>query len=375
MKPYIGLTLGTLIGTLIGTALIAAAPGASRAAEPAAATGVKSRTIGYVLTHRKWAVYTTPGAKQECPHGVNDGEREQFKLLYPDDGTQRTVLDTQLKWEGETWHPSRTPEPYPFREVEGKIGTGLNLDGKVGPNDFTSPDGEKGIDNQLYRAIGCLAGYNNSQPYMTFYEENAMRRFAFNRLLIEITDVDDLVNDDDVTVTTYRGLDGLFNDAGGDNYIPGATQHVDARWGKEFIYTFKGRIKDGVLDTQTGDFSVAESIAFDSTGTYVMKDARFHLALMPDTAEGFIGGYSDVWSWYLQLNNGWATHHQNYGQVSSPSLWRSLTKLADGHPDAKGQNTAISSAMDVKFKQVYIVHPDKPVADNTAAPRTERVSR
>ena len=149
-----------------------------------------------------------------------------------------------------------------------------------------------------------------------------MRRHTFNRFLIEISDVDDLANDPDVTVTTYRGLDGLLNDASGDNYIPGGTQHVDTRWGKEFIHTFKGRIKDGVLETQPGDFSVAESIAFDSTGTYKMKDARFRLALSPDGAKGFIGGYSEVWAWYLQLNNGWATHHQNYGQVSSPSLWQ-----------------------------------------------------
>ena len=362
---------------VFGLVLIAAVCGAPELrAEPVAATaGVKSRTIGYVLTHRKWAVYTTPGSKQECPHGINEGEREQFKRLYPDDGTQRTVLDTQLKWEGDTWHPSLGPEPYPFYTVEGTIGTGLNLDGKTGPNDFTSPDGEKGIDNQLYRAIGCLAGYNNSQPYMTFFEENAMRRHTFNRFLIEISDVDDLANDPDVTVTTYRGLDGLLNDASGDNYIPGGTQHVDTRWGKEFIHTFKGRIKDGVLETQPGDFSVAESIAFDSTGTYKMKDARFRLALSPDGAKGFIGGYSEVWAWYLQLNNGWATHHQNYGQVSSPSLWRTLNRLADGHPDKDGHNTTISSAMDVRFAQAYIVHPDKKVADDAAAPRAERASR
>ena len=70
MKPYIGLTL---------TALVLGALSTGAAAEPAAIATVKSRTIGYVLTHRKWALYTTPGAKEECPHGVNDGEREQFK--------------------------------------------------------------------------------------------------------------------------------------------------------------------------------------------------------------------------------------------------------------------------------------------------------
>lgn len=322
------------------------------------ASAVPGRTIGYVMTHRKWAVYTTPGAAQECPRGINDGQREQFKILFPDDGTQRTIVDTQLKWEGETWHPSRSSEPYPFREVQGKIGTGLNLDGEIGPEDFTSPDGEPGIDNQLYRAIGCLAGYNSTQAYVAFYEEDAMRRTSFNTLLIEITDVDDLVNDDDVTVTTYRGLDKLLNDARGE-YIAGGTQRVDSRWGKDFVNGFKGRIRNGVLEAGPGTFRAGLSIAFGDTGVHEIEDARFRLKLTPQSAAGFIGGYTPVWSWYLQLNSGWATHHLNYGRISAPSLWRSLMRLADGHPDASGQNTSISAALEVKFSQVFIVHPPK----------------
>ncbi len=351
MKPYIPFTLAVLM-------LGVASASAPAAAQTNKASAVPGRTIGYVMTHRKWAVYTTPDLKQVCPRGINDGQREHFKILYPDDGTVRTVVDTQLKWEGETWHPSVSPEPYPFREVEGKTGIGLNLDGKVGPKDFTSPDGEKGIDNQLYRAIGCLAGYNSpDQPYVAFYEEDAMRRHSFNTMLIEITEVDDLVNDDEVIVTTYRGLDKVLSDATG-KYMAGGTQRVDSRWGKELINTFKGRIKDGILETDPGTFRAPLSIAFGDTGVHELKDARFRLKLTPTHAEGLVGGYAPVWQWYLQLNTGWATHHLNYGRISAPSLWRALMRLADGHPDADGQNTSISAAMEVRFSQVFVVHPD-----------------
>lgn len=365
MKYRLGLAAATLALSALGT----------QATNAAGTPGVTNRTIGYVMTLREWSIQRTPGAKQECPQGVNDGEREHFKFLYPDDGVQRTVLDTQLKWEGETWHPTLTPEPYTYHQVEGKVGKGLNLDSKVDANDFISPDGEKGIDNELYRAIGCLAGYNNPQPYMTFFEGNAVRRNNFNRTLIEITDVDDLVNDPDVTVTTYRGLDNLLNDASGNNYLPGGTQRVDARFGKEFISTFKGRIQDGVLTTDPADLRLPLTIAFDSTGVHPIRDARFNLKITPDFATGHIGGYADIWGWYLQLNTGWATHHQNYGQVSSPSLWRLLSKLADSHPDENGQNTAISAAMDVQFARTYIIHPEKPVAQDGAAPKTDGTAR
>lgn len=368
MKVGLGVAMASLALSALGT-------GTAVAADTGAKAGITNRSIGYVMTLREWSIYRTPGMKEECPQGANDGEREEFKAMYPEDGVPRTVLDTQLKWEGETWHPTLTPHPFTYHQVRGKISKGLNLDGKVGDEDFTSPEGEKGIDNQLYRAIGCLAGYNNSQPYMTFFEGNAVRRNNFNRTLIELTEVDDLVNDPDVTVTTYRGLDNLLNDASGNNFLPGGTQRIDARFGKEFISTFKGKIEDGVLTARGADLRLPLTIAFDSTGIHVIKDAQFKLKLTADYAEGLIGGYADAWSWYLQLNSGWATHHQNYGQVSSPSLWRLFNQLADAVPDANGHNTALSASIDVQFARTYIVHPNKPVASDDSAPRAERPAR
>ena len=47
-------------------------------------------------------------------------------------------------------------------EVSSRIGDGFNLDGKVKANDFVSPDGEKGIDNALYRAWGCDAPWRGN---------------------------------------------------------------------------------------------------------------------------------------------------------------------------------------------------------------------
>src|SRR5271165_5357919 len=58
------------------------------------AGGVSNRTIGYVLTNKYWAVYETPGGRVECPNGFNDGPREQFAKLFPNDGKTRTLLQT-----------------------------------------------------------------------------------------------------------------------------------------------------------------------------------------------------------------------------------------------------------------------------------------
>jgi hypothetical protein len=338
------------------------------AADDAAAAVLKDRAIGYAMTMRHWAIYQTPEGKVECPQGFNTGPREQFKLLFPDDGTKRTILETQLSRESEVWHPNTTEEPYPFHEVSGKIAMGLDLDGKVGANDFVSPDGDGGIDNQLYRAIGCIANFRGPDGTAYHFENNYMQRYNYNRLLIELTGVDSLDNDDDVTVTTYRGLDNLLTDATGKDFISGGTQRIDGRWGKEFIQTFKGKIVDGVLTTEAADLRIPWSVTFDTNTIQYLKDVRFNLRLTPQGAEGLIGAYADVHDWYYHATVGWSTHHQSYGQESSPSMYRAFRRLADAHPDPEtGENTAISAALDVKFTQVFILHPELEVPSNTVA--------
>jgi hypothetical protein len=315
-------------------------------------------TIAYVLTDRYWAVYENKDSKVDCPDGMNDGPREQFKKLFPNDGKKRTVMETQLAREGYQWHPTTAPEAFAFHEVQGKVSFGLNLDGKVGPNDFAGPDGEQGIDNQLYRVIGCIANYRTAGTIYHF-ENEFMRRYDNDRVLIELSGVDSLKNDPDVTVTTYRGLDGLLTDATGTNAIPGGTQRIDMRWGKDYIQKLKGRIVDGILITEPADrIEIPWGVTFNTSGYQVFRGMRLKLKLTPQAAEGVLAGYVDVDSFTYHLNTSWSTHHHSYGQLSSPSEYRAMRRLADGYPDPKtGANTAISSAVTVKFAQVFARHP------------------
>ena len=315
--------------------------------------------IGYVLTNKYWAVYQTPDGTVECPKGFNLGPREQFALLFPDDGTKRTLLETQLARESEIYHPSTLEEPYPFYEVAGKIALGLNLDGKNDSNDFSSPDGEQGGDNQLYRVLGCVLGYRGPDGAFYHFSNVWLQRYGVNRLMIEITDVESLVNDADVTVTTYRGLDSLLSDASGKGFIDGGTQRVDARWGKRFIHRFKGKIADGVLTTDTADLGIPWSEPFNTHTIQWIKDVRFKLRLTPKGAEGLMGGYINVEDWNRRLVRSLSTHHSSYGQGSAPSLYRALRRVADAYPDPEtGENTAVSAAAELRFTQVYILHPE-----------------
>jgi hypothetical protein len=331
---------------------------------------IKDRRIGYAMTRRAWAVHRTPGFKVECPNGLNDGPREQFAQLFPQDKGQKWTLEqTQLAREGDIYFPARSEDGFVFKEAQGKTAPGLNLDGKVDASDFTNSDGVSGVDNQLFRALGCLAGWNGEGiPFINFQDTTYLRRHISNRYMFEITEVDDLTNDPDVIVTTYRGLDPLLADATGEGFIPGGTQRVDARFGKIYQTRLKGKIVDGVLTTEPADGLIPNSIAFDTSAHQLLRGMQFHLKLTPDRAAGVIGGYADIYSWMLQFKTSWGTHHAAYGQVASQSLTRAMYRLADGYPDETGQNTALSAALDGDWIQVYVEHPPQSVAENETGP-------
>lgn len=341
---------------------LAGGMGAAQAQQVEGAVGVQNRSIGYVMVYENRSIYQAKDQKTQCPVALNDGPPEQFKKMFPE-GTERTVEGTRLAWEGELWNPTTKDLKVPYYEVQGTVGRGLNLDGKVDANDYVSPDtGEKGIDNQIFRAVGCTFNYRDGQ---TSTLTPQWRRATYNIFVIELTDVDSLQTDDDVTVTTYRGNDRLITDATGNEYLPGGTQTLDKRWGKRYIQSFKGKIKDGVLTTEAKDLIMPAASVYaprDGAPDIIYKDMRFQLNVTDTQANGFMGGYADVWTWYYHSHKTRDSRHQAYGGTAGPTLYRALMKNADAYPDANGQNTAISTALDVKFVHVFVKHPDAQVA-------------
>jgi len=308
--------------------------------------------IGYVFTDLFWSVYQTEDAS-ECPRGFNDGPREQFAALYPEPG-RLDVASTQLAQEIATWHPTTEPDGFPFYTVEGPYAYGLDLDGENSPDDFEHPDGTTGIDNAVYRAVGCIIGFRGPDGVEHIFQRKAIKDEAYNRMMINLTGVDSLADDDSVTVTVYRGRDELLTDATGENIMPGGTQRVDRRWGEPLIRETPGRIENGVLTTKPIDELVIPWQNLQVPSIHRIRDARFELRLDGTGAEGLLAGYADVDTWYYQLIRNDSTHHLANGQISAISLYKALRRLADAYPET-GDNTAISTALDVRMTQVHIV--------------------
>lgn len=147
------------------------------------------------------------------------------------------------------------------RSEDGLISQGFDLDSRVSDEtdtvscrrtDFTAPDGTPGIDNQftyLYETLlnlfddavdGLIQGVINDGSLL---------------LMVELEGVDDLVNDDCVTVRVFSALG--TPDLGTDGFIaPGQTFDLD---GDKPVSTTTGYIEDGVV--HAGPFDTTIPIA------------------------------------------------------------------------------------------------------------------
>jgi hypothetical protein len=345
-----------LVGTL-WAALAAAGP--ARAED--AGSALRDHKIGYLETDLHWSVYQTANLRDDCPKGLSpNGPRENFKALYPDGGP---VVSTQLAREALRAFPEDHKAQFPYIYREGKISYGMNLDGKVGKNDFTSPTGEKGIDNQLFRVIGCNANFRSPEGQLQLFGNKEIQRIRFDRVMIELTNVDNLQNSDNVEVTLYRGRDPFLFDATGEKVAPGGTERVDMTYGKPLIQHFHGKIKDGVLTTDPIKDAYWPWSIFAGTAQLLhWRDMRLQLKLTDASADGLIAGYMDVQSYYRWLT-AWSTHHLAYGQLDPAEFYWALRDKADAYPDKDNRMTAISSALTINMAQVFIVHPDEKVAE------------
>jgi hypothetical protein len=338
----------------------------------------KSKTLGFVVTVRNIAMNESRFV-DECPEGFNLGYDELWwrglskvdRARLTDNGL-KSRLDRYFNairrgpnGEDVCMNPTVVKDP-PLLLVEGKESHGMNLDGTTDGEptpksckhqEFTGLDGTPGVDNQLYRLLGCVYGFRSYGQYEA--NENENRKSNGNGMtLIEVSGVDDSRNDDDVTVTFYRSIDQYTLDASG-KFVPFASYRIDAPNGQpRYRSSLKGRIKNGVLTTEAGD----ANLPFYGNYTYMnqlLRDMRLRLEIAPDlaTAKGMTAGYYDVDQLMFYVSG--------LGPISStaisncPSIYVAAHEIADGYPDAKtGKCTALSSAFNFTAVAAFIIHPD-----------------
>ena len=356
--------VAVVIGCLLATA-------ASAQQQPKA-----KQTLSFVIANWDNAIYETK-FMDECPEGPAIGNDEMWwrglsradkdkwtekGLVQPVDRRFFSVMRGP-KGEDVCWNPTIVKEP-PLRTIKGKTSFGFNLDGSVeekaspkscAHQNFTGVDGTPGVDNQMYRLLGCHYGWRHNGVLDTFGNEER-RNSGRGVILLEITGVYDPLNSENVEVAFYRAIDPFPIDSSG-RILPYASYRVDTNAGKpRYGAVAKGKIVNGVLETEAIDLK----LPFYGNSAYAeinLRDMKLELNLKVDAAgkvEGLVGGYYDFdkwWEYMLKLEFLIAT-----GDWSCPAIYEAAKTLADGYPDASGQCTAISSAFKIDGLPAFIVH-------------------
>ena len=396
----------TMMAAITGLALVALA--GHPPAAGAQADFVIEGEAGFVVSHIEYALSHDAEETGACPDGMSLNIEEIYRMT--PEGMQRegeSVQDYTQRLFGEAFRfgtgpngenlcmnpEAGGPDPHHRSAVVADTPVfGINRDGHISTATSTAPgscphvdlvgmDGERGIDNQFFRAVGCIHAYQPTGSAPGFVVEMLTGAWS---ILITLSDVDDIRNDDYVEVGMYANADPIQVSAAQEP-IEYATYAVDQD--PRFQARARGRIVDGVLTTEPVDVrfrKVTNSILLERP----LRDAVVQMTVGEDgVLEGYLAGYAGVEELYdseFGFRNGLEGLERSGEPADSRlisvsaggkartlgytcnGIYHALYEHADGHPDPEtGQCTSISVQYRVKAIPAFVV--DAPTELTSAA--------
>lgn len=307
---------------------------------------------------------TTEAPGSDCPKGTVPAHHaatlsaEGVRLRIP--AAQRTFapgIDVYL-------NPHTAPDPGQ-QEVTGKIAIGFNLDGDAKTGGFVGTNGEQGIDNQLYRVLGCYMSYRGI-PYHAHLSTRANDKMleGLYTIVVRVSGNGDPMNDDNAVVDIGYSPEHVVKDANGK-----VAQDYSYRLATTAQYTrLKAKVKDGIVETEQVPALKMPQFAWYETnrGEVNFQRGKLQLTMNKDgTMSGLVGGYLDWRHFYSQdafnIPSGGANRESYYHQ-NEVGIYYGLKRNADFAPDPKtGQNTAISAAYRFTAQPAFVVDPARPL--------------
>lgn len=352
---------------------------------------------GFVVSHIEYALAGDAEKTGACADGMTEGYAELGQVFVPsrpefgrgkeepDDVYVRRIYGVAFS-DTSTKNLCLNPEagePNPtFRTVSGRdvVAYGIDLDGQdsrvnasTAPgtcphDDFVSMDGEGGVDNQFYRVVGCSTSFQSTGSSNLFAIEMLTGSWG---ILITLSGVDDLRNDDHVEVGLYANADPIQLSPTR-KPLEFATYAIDQD--PRYRATTVGRIIDGVLTSEPVDLRFlwfVNSMRLDRP----LDDARLRLTVSGDgRLEGFLAGYTQVEELYdfkygfrngedgtgelapLRLRAGSAIGAAHVLGHTCEGAYFSLYEHADAYPNAEtGKCTAVSTQYRIEAIPAFVV--------------------
>lgn len=387
----------------LGSLLLCALFSTTLAADPP--SFVQDGKAGFVVAHIEYALSQDAKDTGVCPDGMTKGVNPEPSGYggpasgaagqAPAAGAQRpagaAADDVQRRFFESISDPNRPnacanpeafgPDPN-FRTVKlpGAKAYGIDMDGadarakgKPAPgscahDDLVGMNGERGIDNQFFRVVGCSNSYQSTGLSNAWTTEMLTGAWG---ILITLSGVDDIRNDDSVEVGFFANADPIELDPNRDP-LPNATYAIEQD--PRFRAKTRGRIVNGVLTTDPVNVRFHKI----TNGIYLerpLEDARVKMTLGADgVLEGYLAGYTPVDEMY-DLQYAYRNGKNGKGEPADRRLinissmgqafvlghtcngaYHALHELADAHPDPKtGRCTAISTQYRIKAIPAFVV--------------------
>lgn len=346
-------------------------------------------TMGFVVDTFIQPVLQGPDA---CPQGTQPKLREQYLLSLPDAERTRLTLkenepELTRRWQATAFGPGGTnlcsnPDMFDrplMRTVQAKRGQGLDLDGGdsskgCAHEEFTTPQGEGGIDNQEYRVMGCTLEWRGVDG-LAGDQEIGLRQFHASgewTQVILLRGVDSFEKDDEVEVIYGNTPDRPMADNKG-KFLPGASFTISDKPPRH-RNVLKGRIENGVLTTEVKDVVLTQTWgqggARDIRGNrtkYDFREARLRLRFEPDgSLSGMLGGYRPLFDVFQSPAIGGAGSALTAG-IDCASQLATLKRHADGMKNPKtGQCEGVSSAMRMHAVPAFVNDVPQAASGRTA---------
>ena len=356
----------------------------------------KNDQLGFVVSHIAYALSKDASETGACPNGMTKGYANPGDVFVDHPELRQQEGELEDKYNRRVYGQAMNdpsiknlclnpelgkPDPN-FRTVTGKdVPTdGIDLDGqdshiKGTPvpgsgahDDFRGLNGERGVDNQFYRLVGCSKSFQSTGQSNTWEVEMYTGSWG---ILLTLKGAGDLHNAKDVEVGIYANADPIQLSPTREA-LPNAT--YAAEQDPRFRATAHGRIVNGVLTTDPIDVRfhwIVNSIHLERT----LTKARLHMTLTPDGGmEGILGGYTpldDLYNFQYGCGNGKDAKGDaaplrlrtvsSIGQArvlehTCNGAYYAMKQLADGDCNVKtGQCTSISTQYRIKAIPAFVV--------------------
>ncbi|MEQ9449625.1 MAG: hypothetical protein RLN70_12100, partial [Rhodospirillaceae bacterium] len=307
------------------------------------------------------------------PHlGIPQEDIEEIRQAFLEGRDHEGLRDLMMvrgRINGEPTNPWTHPasvEDLNLPGVDGKYAYGFDLDGLGAddPNGFEHPERDvKGIDHQLYRALGCARSFRGTLEEGPTYWAWAWGQLVSSQPAWVVTiSADDLSVDGPVTVRLERALEHLR--VNGDS-SPRANMAYRIDPDPRSRNEFQGQINDGVVTVDGGgDLRLFQNPLV--APELVLRNFHFRMEIDDDgkSMRAIMGGYQpweDVYWGFGNLSVG--GEQQVIGDAAQ--FYHLMKRYADADPDpVTGQNMSISAAYYIEGVPAFA---DLPASVQTAA--------